>query len=117
MNDKVWSHDKKSFEYDTLGELMDSHDDLVVGDIVYSGTPVKPDVSKYVCIDRLLEQTGDSAYDHVGDCIDGWPYLKKKEQILLEEMIVKFIEKHCPVKFYTVIDIEEYTITLEDTNE
>ena len=117
MNDKVWSHDKKSFEYDTLSELMDNHDDLVVGDIVYSGTPVKPDVSKYVFTDWILEQMGDSARDHVGDCIDGWPDISKKEQILLKEMIVDFIEKHSPIKFYAVIDIEEYTITLEDTNE
>ena len=114
MEHKAWSHDKEYFNSSTLGELIDNNSELCVGDTVYVGNARTPDTSRYVCTDRILEQIGDSAYDDIGEHSDGWPNVAKEEQILLEEMIVDFLDKHSPISFYQVFDIEEYTITSGD---
>lgn len=112
-----WSNDRETFQYDSLGELMDSHSELSVGDTVYVGTAIVPYVSRYVFTDRILESMSDGAYDEVGEYAEDWPKITNEEQKILEKMIADFIEKHSPIKFYNVVDIKEYTITLEDINE
>jgi hypothetical protein len=113
--DQCWSVDECDFEYETLGDLLDSNDELGVGDVVYVGTPVRHAPSTFIDdADNIIERMGERAYDEHGEFADDYPDVTDEAKAELTAFLVAWADKHCDVRFYGVEDIREYAITAED---
>lgn len=110
----VWSRNNEDFTCDEFDELLDTHDDLAVGDIVFVGD-VAPVPIKYLCdADDVLDTIGERAYDQVGEYADGYPDVTPEAKAELEALLAGWIEKHAKPTFYSVINVREHIITAED---
>lgn len=110
----VWSRNNEDFTWDELDELLDSHDDLTVGDVVFVGD-VAPVPIKYLCdADDVIDTMGDRAYDQVGEYADGYPDVTPEAKAELEALLAGWIEKHAKPTFYSVINVREHKITAAD---
>lgn len=110
----TWSKDSEFFTCDGLDELLDMHDDLSVGDVVFYGDAA-PIPTKHLCdANDVIDMIGDRAYDEVGEAADGYPDISPEAKVELEALIAGWIEKHAKPTFYSVINVREYTITAAD---
>lgn len=112
--DEVWSRDDEFYAYQTLGDLLDSHDDLNVGDQVYVGEREDADPASFYDADDLIEHLGDRAYDNHGEAAEGWPDVPKEAKAEFDAFLAEWIAKWCPTNFYRVLNTRSYTITAED---
>lgn len=111
---QAWSRDEDFFNYSSLGDLLDSHDDLEVGDQVYVGDVVDPDWPAFFDASDLVESLNERAYDTCGECAEDWPQVSDEAKCEFENFMKQWITKHCPVTFYTVANVRPYSITAED---
>ncbi|MEB2504598.1 hypothetical protein SB394_11815 [Burkholderia sp. BCCIQ04A] len=110
----TWSKDNEYFSCDDLCELLDMHDELTVGDVVYYGD-VAPIPTKHLCdADDIIDMIGERAYDEVGEAADGYPDIAPEAKAELDALIAGWIEKHAKPTFYSVINVREHTITAAD---
>ncbi|WP_175760472.1 hypothetical protein [Burkholderia anthina] len=110
----TWSRDNEYFSCDALDELLDMHDDLAVGDVVYFGD-VAPIPTKHLCdADDIIDMLGERAYDEVGEAADDYPNISPEAKAELESLIAGWIEKHAKPTFYSVINVREHIITAAD---
>ncbi|QTD91787.1 hypothetical protein [Burkholderia anthina] len=111
----TWSKDNEYFSCDDLCELLDMHDELAIGDVVYYGD-VAPIPTPNLCdADDIITMIGERAYDEVGEAADGYPDISADAKAELESLIAGWIEKHSKPTFYRVINVREYVITADDT--
>ncbi|MBR7972908.1 hypothetical protein KDX01_07230 [Burkholderia vietnamiensis] len=110
----VWSRNNEDFTCDELAELLDTHDDLAVGDIVFIGE-VAPIQTKHLCdADDVIDMIGERAYDEVGEYADCYPDVTPEAKAELDALLAGWIEKHAKPTFYSVINVREHVITAED---
>ncbi|VWB82884.1 hypothetical protein BLA13014_03821 [Burkholderia aenigmatica] len=110
----VWSRNNEDFTWDELDELLDTHDDLAVGDIVFTGE-VAPIQTKHLCdADDVIEMIGERAYDEVGEYADGYPDVMPEARAELDALLAGWIEKHAKPTFYSVVNVRQYVITAAD---
>ncbi|MBR8434849.1 hypothetical protein KDW37_29225 [Burkholderia cenocepacia] len=110
----VWSRNNEDFTCDELDELLDTHDDLAVGDVVFIGE-VAPIQTKHLCdADDVIEMIGERAYDEVGEYADGYPDATPEARAELDALLVGWIEKHAKPTFYSVVNVRQYVITAAD---
>ncbi|MDN7671301.1 hypothetical protein QZM22_01890 [Burkholderia oklahomensis] len=110
----VWSKDNEFYSCDALDELLDMHDELAVGDVVFYGD-VAPIPIKHLCdADDVINMIGERAYDEVGEAADGYPDIAPEAKAELEALLLGWIEKHAKPTFYSVINTQEHVLTAED---
>ncbi|KVF49547.1 MULTISPECIES: hypothetical protein [Burkholderia cepacia complex] len=110
----VWSRNNEDFTWDELDELLDTHDDLAVGDVVFIGE-VAPIQTKHLCdADDVIEMIGERAYDEVGEYADGYPDVMPEARAELDALLAGWIEKHAKPTFYSVVNVRQYVITAAD---
>ncbi|WP_069705228.1 hypothetical protein [Burkholderia seminalis] len=110
----VWSRNNEDFTWDELDELLDTHDDLAVGDVVFIGE-VAPIQTKHLCdADDVIEMIGERAYDEVGEYADGYPDVVPEARAELDALLAGWIEKHAKPTFYSVVNVRQYVITAAD---
>lgn len=110
----VWSRNNEDFTCDELDELLDTHDDLAVGDVVFIGE-VAPIQTKHLCdADDVIEMIGERAYDEVGEYADGYPDVMPEARAELDALLAGWIEKHAKPTFYSVVNVRQYFITAAD---
>ncbi|CAK0530542.1 gp45 [Burkholderia pseudomallei] len=110
----VWSKDSEFFSCDALDELLDMHDELAVGDVVFYGD-VAPIPTERLCdADDVIDMIGDRAYDEVGEAADGYPDIAPEAKAELETLLSGWIEKHAKPTFYSVVNVSEHVITAAD---
>ena len=63
ISDEYWSADGETFNYDTLGELLDCNE-LSVGDTVYIGSGTMPDPAKWVDADDVIDPWRPAIFPH-----------------------------------------------------
>lgn len=112
--DECWSRDGENYSYQTLGDLLDSHDDLKPGDTVYVGTPIRPDPTTFIEADDVIATLSDRAYDECGEYAEDFPDVTIEAKAELDALLDEWVHKHCHVTFYSVEDTREYTVTAED---
>jgi hypothetical protein len=115
--DECWSRDEEQFSYDTLGELLDNHDDLDVGDTVYTGVAETPDPAEWVDADDIIEQLACRAGDDCGEFADDYPDVSKEAKLELQRLLESWARKHCTPTWYMVKNVREHEITAEDLAE
>lgn len=115
--DEVWSRDEEYFNFSDLGELLDTYDDLEVGQVVYVGERVPQDPSAWFDADDLIEELSCRAYDACGECAEDWPDVTPEAKEEFNALVAAWIEKHCPVSFYSVTNVRSHTLTEEDLSE
>nr|WP_314607398.1 hypothetical protein [uncultured Janthinobacterium sp.] len=112
--EECWSVNKEEFNYSSLGELLDSNDDLEVGTIVWRGEGQVPAAGRLIDADDVLMTMGERASDIVGEFADGYPAATPVARAELDLMLGKWIEKWCPPSFYEVVSVKPYTLTAAD---
>lgn len=116
---EAWSADEEFFNYDSLGELLDTHrDDLEVGQNVFVGDAVPADAGGFFDADDLLDRLGEVAYDNHGECAEDWPDkvpLEAKKEF--DDFLAAWIAKHCPARFYSIENVRPYVLTEEDLKD
>ncbi|KVU65296.1 hypothetical protein WK72_18935 [Burkholderia ubonensis] len=110
----AWSKDNEFFSCDALDELLDMHDELAIGDVVFFGD-VAPIPIKHLCdADDVIDMIGERAHDEVGEAADGYPDIASEAKAELEALLAGWIEKHAKPTFYSVINVREHIITAAD---
>lgn len=118
LTSKCWSLDCEDFNYESLGELIDAHSDLLeVGQVVYYGTLETPSAGEFLNVDSIIEQMGERAWDEYGEYADGYPDLNKDAIKELDEFLIAWGNKYCPPTFHSVENIKEYTLTEDDIQD
>ncbi|MDH1403715.1 hypothetical protein [Pseudomonas sp. GD03730] len=101
---------------DSLASYV-SDRDLAEGAIIYRGEARKQKASHYVpdaddVVQHMYQQASDDS-----EYADHFPDLNKDQEAELEtllEPIRAWVDRHCEVRFYEVVDIQPYTVTAED---
>ncbi|PVX86431.1 hypothetical protein [Paraburkholderia unamae] len=109
----VWSADLELFNFDSLGELLDS-DDFEVGQTVFFGEKAAVNPTHWVDVDIVLDALCDRAFDQVGEAASDYPDVSQEARDELETVLGAWVAKHAQPTFYAVKKITEYTITQED---
>lgn len=111
MTDYVWGEWDDSFSYDSLEDLRASVY-LDVGDLVYRGVKRKPSTAEFVCVANVIDCISDAAFDEYGVedyCASTSPEARQE----LKDVIAAWVDKHAPINFFAVDDIEEFVITAD----
>lgn len=116
LPEEVWSADRELFNFDSLGELLDS-DTFEVGQTVYFGEKAAVNPTRWVDVDIVLDALGDRAYDYVGEAASDYPDVSQEARDELEALLSAWVAKHAQPSFYAVKNITEYTITQQDIGD
>jgi hypothetical protein len=110
----VWSRNGEDFNYDSLGDLIDSEGgDIEAGDTVSFGVAVSPSAN-FVSADEVIDMIGDRAYDIAGEHADDFPCVTDEAKSELSSFLTEWQAKHCVPTFWTVRNVKEYKVTAED---
>jgi hypothetical protein len=111
----TWSVDDETFRCESLGELLEDHDELVAGSTVYRGKAVRPDPATYIDTKHIIEMIGERAWDDCGEAAEDWPAIPSLAEHELQTLLKAWATKHLsPTPFYRVENVVEYTITEAD---
>jgi hypothetical protein len=117
-NEKCWSMDGERFDYKSVNELINSNNELSIGDIVFVGDAVTQDPTKWLVVDDILEQLQEQmqerAMDACGESAGDYPNLSESARYELQEFLGTWSRKYCVPSFYAVENASEYTLTAED---
>lgn len=118
--EKCWSLDEEQFNHEDLDEviqlIVDLHGTIEPGHVVWFGTAIKPDAGDFVDADRVIDDMTDAAWDVAGEFAEDFPEVSAEARQELNELLEGWARKHCEVNFYTVTDVQPYTITQADIN-
>ena len=106
--------DGERFDYNTVNELIDSNNELSIGDIIYVGDVVVQDPAKWLVVDDILEQMQERAMDACGESAEDYPNVSESAKYDLEIYLSVWARKHCVPSFYAVENVSEYVLTAED---
>jgi len=112
-----WSRDNEEFNAQSLGELMDCHDDLGVGSIVYFGNAVPKHASQFIDAGTIIETMQNAAGEFCEWADDYLDDLPEEAIAELDAMLIAWIEKHSKYTkptWYDIEDAKEYVITPDD---
>lgn len=110
---QCWSANGEDFNYQSLRELLDSHD-LNAGDVVHVGEADHPETRQLIDAEDVIEQMTERAWDIAGEYAMEYPDVSKEAKDELERLLEAWITKHCPPEFFTVKNSVEYTLTTAD---
>jgi len=115
VNDpEYWSRDEENYSYDSLDELLATHDDLAEGDTVHFGKGETPDAGSWVDADDIIENLACRAGDDCGEFADDYPDVSKEAKEELQALLEAWARKHCTPTFYMIKDPQPYEITADD---
>lgn len=113
--DECWSGDGEDFNYQTLGDLLDTHGDtLEPGSVVYVGEAHHPSARVLCDADSVIEGIGERAYDIGGEYAEDFPGVSQEARDELQALLEAWLDKHASVTFYEVKNVREYVITAND---
>jgi len=113
--DLCWSHDGENFHGDFDTALW-SLDDPKVGDVIFRGKSKLVVADDILDIDSILEDLWERADDIVGESAEYYPTVSNDAFDELYNFMIDWISRHCQPNFYTISNVEEYTITEDDLN-
>lgn len=126
-NEIVWATDGEAFTSSSKEEAIDNlyfdNPSDLLGETLYYGNATKPNVSILVDADDVIEMLGERAYDNYGEWAETFPDLSKndiKDKAAIDALdayLKAWITENCPVNFWTVENVQKYTITQEDVDE
>lgn len=111
---KCWSVDEEDFNSITLGDLLDNHEDLKVGDIVYVGDATTPIYSHICDAGDVIDTMRDRASDIGGEYAEDYPNVSSEAEEELNKFLSVWIGKHAHPTFYTVSNIRPYVLGADD---
>jgi len=112
--EECWSANNEEFNCSTLGDLMDRHEELKVGDTVYVGEARHPGASELCDADDILEMMGDRAGDIAGEYADDYPDVTNEAKAELDALLASWIARHASPGFYTVSNARPYILSADD---
>lgn len=112
-----WSSNQEDFDFSSLDDLLDSNDELTVGDTVYIGTGTKPSPSRFLNMNHFLDSISNAAIDIGGELAED--ILDPSEQDIneLKSYIENWLTKHCNINFYEIVNIREHVLTEQDMED
>lgn len=111
--EECWSIDEENFNARTLCELIDNHD-LAAGTVVFRAEALHPAAKELIDVEDIVETMGDRAYDIAGEYAERYPDISKEAEQELTNFLAGWIAKHAAPTFYTVKNVQPYTITEAD---
>jgi hypothetical protein len=111
---ECWSTDEETFNYDTLGELLDCNDELTAGSVVYMGHAADHDPTAWFSADHVIGALGEAAYDEAGEHAQDYPDVSEEAKAELQTLLDAWVTKYCTPTFYRVENVREYVLTEED---
>jgi hypothetical protein len=115
---ECWSADGEMFNYSSLGDLLDSDDDLWPGRVVYKGMSVEINPKTLCDADDVIELIGDRAGDFAGEAADDYPpTISKAAKDWLNTILKAWIVSNAPVTFWSVKGVTEVPLTVDDFDD
>lgn len=111
---ECWSAEDGHFRYDCLQDLLDSNDELKVGDMVYVGNAKHTEPSRICNATDIIDVMERRSWDIGGEYAEDYPNVSKEAHQELDDFISQWIMKHCPPNFYQVVNVREHVLTEED---
>ncbi len=111
--EECWSVDEENFKARTLCELIDNHD-LAAGTVVFRAEALHPAAKELIDVEDIVETMSDRAYNIAGEYAEGYPDISKDAAQELTDFLAGWIAKHAAPTFYTVKNVQHYTITEAD---
>lgn len=111
---ECWSANNEEFCAGSLGDFLESNDELVAGEAVYVADAVTPDPASYINVDDILEQMGERASDECGEWADDYPDVTAEARQTLTELLEHWARTHCKPSFWRVKNVREYVLTPGD---
>lgn len=112
--DECWSVDGSDFRYQSLDDLLDSNDQLEVGNEVEHGEKVHRDPGEWVEADDVIENLSCRGGDEGGEWADDYPDIPPAAKLELQDFLEEWARKYAQPGFYSVRNVKKYTITAED---
>jgi transcriptional regulator with XRE-family HTH domain len=97
-----------------MGKLRSKNIQDLIGAEYFEGDQVPVNTSEMVDVDPLIDSINENAMDEVGEYAEDYPNLTKDDREELNDLIVSFLDKKHPVRFFNVIEFCNKKITLED---
>ncbi|MGP5325966.1 hypothetical protein [Vreelandella titanicae] len=109
--DDEWQSNK----YDDLNELIADRE-RVAGDVVYTGAKRWDKATDYTTNlhESVIEGMQLQAEDEAGEIANDYPSVTKQHEEILQALIDAWATSYCSPDFYTIANVQEYTITAED---
>lgn len=114
---ECWSTDEETYNYDSLGELLDCNSELEAGTVVFVGHAVDHDPTSWFDADQVIDAIADAAYGEAREHAEGYPDVTDEAKAELQTFLDAWITKHCTPAFYRVENSREYVLTLEDVEQ
>lgn len=111
--EECWSVDEENFNARTLDDLIDNHD-LKAGAVVFRAEAAHPSPKELIDVDDIIETMGERAYDIAGEYGEDYPDVSTEAVRELSDFLTAWVAKHAPPSFYTVQNVQSYTITEAD---
>jgi len=112
--DECWSTDEEQFESGTLGDLLDNHDELKPGAIVWRGIAVRPNNTHLCDANDVIDTMADRAGAFAGEHADDYPAVSEEARAELDQILSDWIDKHAAPHFFQVGDVQSYVLTETD---
>lgn len=109
-----WSRNEEHYLYESLGELLDDHDDIEAEDTVHYGTAEIPNPTDWVDAEDVIEQLACRAQDECGEWAEDYPDVTVEAKVELTELLETWVVKYCQPTFWTIKDVKTYEVTAED---
>lgn len=111
--EECWSVDEENFNARTLDDLIDNHD-LEPGAVVFRAEAAHPAPEELINVENILETMGEHAYDIAGEYGEDYPDVSNEAVKELSDFLVAWVSRHAAPTFYTVRNVQPYTITEAD---
>jgi hypothetical protein len=106
-----WSNNDENFHSDI--ELV--VDQLNVGDIIYEGVMVPPDVSKWIDADSVIDDIKCQADDECGEYAEDFlSNVSNEAKQELGKLIADWVNKHDKPHFWSVENVRQRAVTEAD---
>ena len=112
--EKCWSRDEENFSYQSLEDLLDTHDELKPGDTVWVADAVRPDMNRLIDADDVTQTMGERAYDIAGEHAEDYPDVSKEAEDELNALLAGWISKNCAPTFWGVENVRAYVLSDDD---
>lgn len=110
---------KKEIVYSTCGELF--YDccisDFDIGCTYYSGVKIEVNIEDLIwehTVDVIVERMEERLFEVVGEAAEDNLHLSEERRKDLHNIIVEFMKLNAKITCYTVEDIEEHVLTIDD---
>lgn len=112
--EECWSRDEENFSYQSLDDLLSTHDDLKPGDRVWLADAVRPDPNRLIDADDVTTTMGERAYDIAGEHAEDYPDVSTEAEGELNALLAAWINKNCAPTFWGVENVRPYVLSADD---